>query len=50
MSDENAPRSGVMRAVKIALLVFGIVMGAVVVTALLVGDNSFLPFEYAGFD
>jgi hypothetical protein len=50
MSDEKAPRSGVARAVKIALLVFGIVVGGVAVTALLAGDQNLLPFDYGGFD
>jgi len=50
MSDKKAPRSSFVRAVKIALLVFGIVVGGVVVTAMLAGDQNLIPFEYAGFD
>jgi hypothetical protein len=50
MSDEKAPRRSIVRALKIALLVFGIVVGGVVVTAVLAGDQNLLPFEYAGFD
>jgi hypothetical protein len=38
------------RAVKIALLMFGLALAGIATTAWLVGDHSELPFRYEGFD
>ncbi len=42
-------RSALARAVKMTLLIFGVLLGGVVITAWLTDDTD-LPFDYEGFD
>jgi len=46
----SKPKSSFMTAIKIAGLVFALVLGSVAVTAWLSGEPETLPFDYEGFD
>lgn len=43
-------RSTLGRGLKIGLLAFFVVVAAIVITVLLMGDGATLPFDYEGFD
>ena len=49
-SGARSAGASLARSAKIALLVFGILLGGLAIAAIFTGEQTTLPFDYEGFD